>query len=87
MNWNDPDLFGFNVEMQQAAKCLTWRWSGACAAHFFVSSTRLRELGGGSPPFYSAFERYAQGALDALAACPGDDPQLRSYVLSMLQAG
>lgn len=34
-----------------------------------------------------AFERHAQGALDALAACPGDDPQLRSYVLSMLQAG
>jgi geranylgeranyl diphosphate synthase type II len=31
-----------------------------------------------------AFERHAQRALDALAACPGDDPQLRSYVLSML---
>ncbi len=32
-----------------------------------------------------AFERHVQRALDALAACPGDDPQLRSYVLSLLQ--
>lgn len=33
------------------------------------------------------FERHAQRALDALAGCPGDDPQLRRYVLGMLQAG
>ena len=41
----------------------------------------------GEPGAREVFERHAQRALDALAGCPGDDPQLHSYVLSMLHAG
>lgn len=50
-----------------------------------VGKTCLMEIIG-EAGVREAFERHAQRALDALAACPGNDPQLRSYVLSILHA-